>query len=114
MRASSFTYNFLLLFSGPIIWAIHFLAIYGFTGVLCARPPVAAGWYGTGIAIWVITAASLLAVGAMAALCLRAKPRDATEDNHRFVRWMTVTLSLLSAIAILWETLAAYLVPVCG
>jgi hypothetical protein len=114
MRASPFTYNFMLLFSGPIIWAIHFLVIYGFIGVLCARPPVTTTWFGIGIAVWVISAASLIALAAMAALCLWAKPREAVEDNHAFVRWMSITLSLLSALGIIWETLAAYLVPTCA
>jgi NO-binding membrane sensor protein with MHYT domain len=113
MRLSSFTHNFLLMFSGPLIWAVHFVSIYGFTGILCARPPVSLEWLGVGAAVWVIAAASMLAIMAMAALYLFAKPRDAAPDNRVFIRWMSATLSLLSGIAIVWEALAAFLVPLC-
>ena len=114
MKASPFTRNFLLMFSGPLIWAVHFLAIYGFTGILCARPPVTTNWLGHGVAVWAITAASLLALAAMAAVFLLAKPRDAAQVNLVFVRWMSASLSLLSATAVIWEALAVFLVPVCG
>jgi hypothetical protein len=114
MRATPFTFNFLLIFSGPLIWALHFVGIYGFTGVFCARPPVSWEWLGFSIAVWVITAASLVALAAMAALCLLVKPRDTGRDNLAFIRWMSITLTLLSALAVIWEALTAFLVPVCG
>lgn len=114
MRASSFTHNFLLLFAGPLIWAVHFVVIYGFIGIVCARPPASAGWLGIGIPVWGITAASLIAIAALMIIYLTVKPRDTLRDNHIFIRWMSLTLSLLSMIAIIWETLAAFLVPVCG
>ncbi len=112
--ASSFTHNFLLLFSGPLIWAVHFVAIYGFIGIVCARPPADAEWLGIGVALWGVCGASLLAVVAMAAICMWIKPRDTVRDNQVFIRWMSITLCLLSAAAIGWETLAAFMVPVCG
>jgi hypothetical protein len=114
MHASSFTHNFLLLFSGPLIWAVHFVTVYGFIGILCARPPVKGAWLGFGVAAWGVTAASLLAIAAMAAVYLLVKPRDMAPDNQTFIRWMSLALSLLSAIAIIWEALAVFLVPVCG
>jgi NO-binding membrane sensor protein with MHYT domain len=114
MRASSFTHNFLLLFSGPLIWAGHFVAIYGFTGILCARSYANVAWLGVGIAMWAIIGTGLVALIAMAAVSLRVKPRDAAADNQVFVRWMTLALSLLSGTAIVWETLSVFLVPVCN
>lgn len=115
MRVTPFTHNFLLLFSGPIVWAVHFVAIYGFTGILCARQTATQqDWLNAGIATWVITAAGVIAIAVMAALYLWVKPRDAVQDNQIFIRWTSVTLGLLSAVAIVWETLAVFLVPACG
>lgn len=114
MRASPFTHNFLLLFSGPLIWAVHFVAIYAFTGVVCARAGTIQAWLDMHVALWAIAGASVFALAAIAAINLGIRPRDAAPDNHRFIRWMSITLGLLSAIAIVWETLPAFLVPVCG
>lgn len=112
--ASSFTHSFLLLFSGPLIWAVHFVVIYGFIGIVCARPPADAEWFGIGLALWGVCAASLAAVAAMAAVCIWVKPRNTGRNNQAFIRWMSITLNLLSAAAIGWETLAAFLVPACA
>lgn len=113
MRMSPFTYNFLLLFAGPIVWAIHFLVIYGFIGILCARAAAGTSWLGTGIATWVIAGAGLLAIATIAA-CLAIKPRDASPDTHGFVRWVAIGLGLLAIVAIAWETVTVFLVPACG
>jgi hypothetical protein len=113
MQVSPFTHNFLLLFAGPLIWAMHFLAIYGFTGIICARPSVYASWFGIGIVTWGIIAAGIVAIVMIAAVYLVVKPRDAAPDNHAFIRWMSVTLSLLSVVAIIWETLTVFLIPAC-
>lgn len=37
MASRTFTRTALLLLSGPLIWAGHFLLIYVATGVICAR-----------------------------------------------------------------------------
>lgn len=113
MPASPFTHNFLVLFAGPLIWAVHFIAIYGFTGIVCARLPASLTWHGIGIAVWGIAGAGLAAVAAITAVYLGAKLRDVAPDNLVFIRSMSLTLSLLAVIAIVWETLAVFLIPAC-
>lgn len=112
MRTSTFTHDFLLLFSGPLIWAVHFVAIYSFNGILCARTAAQASWLGVGIATWGIGGAGILAIAAIAA-CLAVEPRGAP-DSHGFVRWVTIGLGWLAIVAIVWETLPVFLVPACG
>lgn len=113
MRVSSFTHDFLLVFSGPLIWAVHFVAIYGFTGLYCARSSAATSSDGAGITTWLIAAAGLAAIAAIAA-CLAVKPASSAPDNRRFVRWTAAGLALLSVIAIVLETMTVFLIPVCA
>lgn len=112
MRTSSFTHDFLLLFSGPLVWALHFVAIYGFTGVLCARPGANASWLGLSVAAWVLLAAGLAAAAAIAA-CMAIAPRDGDRGNRRFVRWVARGLGSLALVAIAWETLSVLMIPGC-
>ena len=112
MRSSSFTHDFLLLFSAPLVWALHFVAIYGFTGILCARPGANAPWLGLSVATWVLIAAGLAAAAAIVA-CLAVAPRDAVRENRRFMRWVARGLGGLAIVAIAWETMSVLLIPGC-
>lgn len=109
---SVFTHDFLLLMAGPIVWAVHFVAIYGFVGVACARPAPQWQWLGVGWAGWVVVAMGAVALVALAA-CLLVRPASGEPDNRRFLRWSSVALLALAALAIAWETLAVFMVPGC-
>lgn len=112
MRSSPFTHDFLLLFSAPLIWGLHFVAIYGFNGVLCARPGANASWLGLSVATWVVVAAGLAAAAAIVA-CMAVAPRDAARENRRFMRWVARGLGGLAIVAIAWETMSVLLIPSC-
>lgn len=114
MQATSFTRNMLIMLAGPLIWAAHFLAIYVFTGIVCARPALQAEWLGMNVAGWGTLAATIAAFIAMAAILLRLHPGQTDQDNRRFIRWMSLALGLLSAIAIAWESVPVFLVPACS
>jgi hypothetical protein len=113
MRLSTFTHDILLLFAGPIVWAVHFVGIYGLTGVVCARPGSAGRWLGLAWESWAIVGAGLLAAAALG-ICLLARPRSENAHNRRFLRWSAVALGALALLAIVWETLAVFLVPACS
>ena len=55
-------HDLLLLFAGPIVWGLHFLAIYGFTGVACARPGAGPRWLGLAWEGWAVIFAGMVAV----------------------------------------------------
>lgn len=111
MTGARFTRSFLLLFSAPLVWAVHFLAIYAWTAVLCERPE----WRAERLIPWGVVLASAAAIGVIAAINLRAWSRRKEPDgNAGFVQMTAAALGLLIVIAIVWETLPVFLVPVCG
>lgn len=114
MIASLFTSSFLKLFSGPIIWAIHFLFIYSFNGIMCARPALQQEWAGLSLSGWAIVLASAAALLAIASINVRGWRSDMDAGNKDFVRWMTAGLGLLSAFAIILEAIPVFLVPECA
>ena len=91
----------LFMSSGVVIWALHFGAIYGLTGLACAR-----GWQemvppGIGLATVV---AAILAVAVVVAGWRR---------RAQFESWMTAGIAALALVAILWEALPVLIVPIC-
>lgn len=116
MISSLFTRSFLTMFSGPILWAIHFLFIYGFNGIMCARPALQREWAGLSLSGWAIVLASGAALLAIGLISLGAwRSRTGTDAaNKDFERWMTAGLGLLSAFAIVLEAIPVFLVPQCG
>ena len=87
--------------SGAVIWALHFGAIYGLTGLACAR-----GWQAAvppGIALATVVAAILALAVLVAGWRRRAQ----------FESWMTAGIAALALLAILWEALPVLIVPIC-
>jgi hypothetical protein len=107
---------FLFILAGPIIWAAHFLFIYAVNGVACARPALIEDWLGLAASSWIIVAASLLALSAMVVvhLRLRLRTRMPLLEDAGFLPGLAAMLSLLSAVAIVWETLPIALAPACA
>lgn len=113
MDALRFDSTILRLFSGPLIWAAHFLAIYGFAGLACARRLQYAEWLGIGVVTWAVGALTLAAVAAVLLPGARADYRQTPRDSAGFIRWTGAALGLLSVLAIAWEALPVLLVPAC-
>ena len=104
---------FLPWLAGPLAWAAHFVFIYAANGVFCARPALHGLWVDGGLAAWVMIAAALLALAAIALVYWRHWHRWPPTDEPGFFRWVAGALSLLAAIAIVWQTLSALMVPTC-
>jgi hypothetical protein len=100
--------DLVLLVAGPVVWALHFLAIYGFTGVVCARPGVDAGIVAWGVAIGGVVAIALLAV-----LVLGARRAASREARRPFAQHVGQGLAAFAALAIVWETLPVFMAPPC-
>jgi hypothetical protein len=114
MHISHFTRSFLLIFSGPIIWAVHFVAIYGAAGVICARPAAARlQWFGLHAADWSTLIASAVAIAAIGAVILHMRKTIGHAKYAGLIPWITVGLGMLAIVAILWETLPILLIPAC-
>jgi hypothetical protein len=98
------------MFGGIIIWAAHFTVIYSFTALACARGFSSAAWLGLSIVQWAVGAATALAVIATLALIVRA----ARAAHSSFEDWLSVSVSGLALIAIVWEGMPALMVPACA
>jgi hypothetical protein len=112
--------------ASPTIWAGHFLLSYATAAVWCAKyAGPEASLSGARMAIAVYTGAALVGVGSVAWRGLRQyrrAAREAGEDSesvdspaarHRFLGFTLLTLSGLSALAILFEALAAVFMGSC-
>ena len=88
------------MFYGVMVWALHFAVIYGFTGLACARS------FGAAVP-WTVGAATLVAAAAAIAIIVK-------HLSSEFTQWMTAAVACVALLAILWEALAALLVPPCA
>jgi hypothetical protein len=88
--------------SPVIVWAVHFLAIYGFTGLACER--------GFGHAVpWAIGGSTLAAAAVAVAILLRG-----LRDRADFEHGLTAGLAAFALLAILWEALSVVMVAPCA
>ena len=107
------------LWVGPVVWASHFLVIYGVAALACERPG-GTGWYTQSAVPWLVGAATLLASAILvwtliAALWAKGNQRPQPEPSSRnFVDWLAAAIATLVLVAVLWETLALVWIPVCG
>jgi len=102
------------LLAGPLVWAGHFLFVYALNGVRCARPGMEEYWLGIAVASWAIGLAGVLALAAIGWFHRHLRARLPASGDARFLRSVAGGLSLLSAVAVIWQTLPVLLVPACG
>jgi hypothetical protein len=120
MTAALFTPTFLYLTAGLVIWAVRFLAAYIFTALACARGWADAAVGAVGLVPAVVGLFTLIAVAACAAVLfraavqLRAAPRGPAEENFRFIHLMAGSIAALALLAIIWETLPVFVIPICN
>ncbi len=107
----------LLRMSAPlVIWALHFLVIYGLTGIACARGFAATRVLGLDAVPWGIAVATLIAAGAML-FTIGVAVRQLRRRSHStdaFVHWMSAAAGGLALVGVLWEAVPVFIVPVCG
>lgn len=88
--------------SGIVIWAAHFMAIYAFTALACAR----------GFADLVpsaIAGAGVVAGAALVAIIVRG-----WMGRAHFEYWLSGAIALLALIAVVYATIPAWAVPTCA
>lgn len=104
------------LWVAPLVWAAHFLAIYAFTALACARKDTA-GWFGVGTVPWFVSAATLVAAAVLLltiGIAVHDGRRSASSpEPSPFVHWLTAAIAGLVLLAVVWETLPVLLVPAC-
>jgi hypothetical protein len=97
------------LFVGPVVWAVHFFAIYASTAIMCARAGA-----GSGPIVALVGGASVVAA-AILAWTIAASARDGAGPAPRqvFVRRLTMVTAGLALLAVAFETLPVLLIPPC-
>lgn len=116
METLRFARAFLFMLSGLFAWAAHFAVIYAFNALACARD------FASGLVVPLgVSAATVLALAAVGAIMIMASRRtgparsfqkgDSTDD---FLRFMTIAVAALSALAIIWDGAPALVVSPCG
>jgi hypothetical protein len=101
----------LRMLSGALIWAVHFIASYGFTTLACARDLASIQWLTIGIVPWVVGGATAIALLVALSVIVAAVR---TDPAIGFVEWMTASVAALASLAIVWEALPAMMVPACA
>jgi hypothetical protein len=108
--------------TAPGIWGAHFVLSYGTAAVWCAKQGLDAPLSLARSAIYAYTAVALVAIVAVALRGLRSyrapgsEPRtdaDSSESRHRFLGFTLLSLSGLSAVAIVYQGLAAVFIGSC-
>jgi hypothetical protein len=109
--------------AAPGVWAAHFTLSYATAAVWCAKQGSAAPLSVARIAIAVFTVVGLAAVGLVASRGLRnyhrngeAEPRtdvDTSLARHQFLGFTLLSLAGLSAVAIVFQALAAVFIGSC-
>lgn len=94
------------------IWAAHFTAIYAANALACER--------GVGNVPLLVALFTLVALGALA-LVMRASLRrvgppldEGGETEPRFTSWFAAATAGLSALAVIFQALPAFLLPGCA
>ena len=111
-RGPGFVVTAGLLLAGMLAWSLHFVFIYGFVGLACAR-----GWARPDEAP--LDVASLTVLGATAAACgatvwaMVAARRLRKHEDPGFLHGLALGIGALGLIAIIWEGAAVFFVPAC-
>ncbi|MHA6345737.1 hypothetical protein [Roseivivax sp. CAU 1761] len=109
----------------PTIWALHFVASYGFAALSCAKFP---DWTLAGLPAWRTTVFALSAVALAAILWIGwqawrqwdflddfdySHHTAETESRHEFLGHAGFLLAVLSVLGVLATTLPAILIRTC-
>ena len=112
------------LFTGPIVWALHFLICYAAAAVYCAKASQLTFSFGMlRFTLGVITVLALVAILAAAWLAWRQwgfgsgePPHDepTRQDRLRFQGFATLLLSGLSSLAVIFVSVPLLFIEVCA
>jgi len=106
----------------PGVWAAHFLLSYATAAVWCAKQGSDAPLSMARVAIAAFTGVGLIALGGVGLRGLRSfrsragKPRmdiDTSMARHQFMGFTLLSLAGLSAVAIVYQALAAVFIGSC-
>lgn len=103
--------DFLQVLVGPVVWFLHLVLLYGAEALIC-MPPAGSGT----AAFWVGVTGTAGALGALVAAAVFAPGKQGAGEHvgATFLRSITLTLALLSAVGVIWNALPLTLIPACA
>jgi uncharacterized membrane protein YhaH (DUF805 family) len=98
----------LFALSGLLVWAAHFVIVYGATALLCARGA-------EGSAPLIMASATFLAVAALVALLALGERRRRGIDGsgRRLLAALAMFGSAIAIVAVVWEAVAGAALSPC-
>jgi hypothetical protein len=112
------------LFTGPVVWALHFLFCYVAAAIYCAKAPQLAFSFGKlRLTLGIVTILALVATLATAWLAWRQwgfgsgdPPHDepTRQDRLMFQGFATLLLSGLSFVAVIFVSVPLLFIEVCA
>lgn len=98
--------TWLYLLGGPLIWALHFAAIYAFVSLAAqTRAADTGAWQAASVAVSIACAAGALTVLVIACRRIRGKPRPSMADHVAAVG------ALVSGIGVAFQAAAPLFSP---
>ncbi|HYC48635.1 MAG TPA: hypothetical protein VED01_24430 [Burkholderiales bacterium] len=110
-RDTPFAAAALRISAGIMVWALHFAAIYGYTGLACARRFLDDGQAWVAAIPWVIGISSLIAAAALMPFIARL-PRTHRADGG-FIESSSAGLAALALVAVIFEGVTFLWLPPC-
>jgi hypothetical protein len=115
----SFAPRLLLASASLLVWGAHFLFIYIFAALACARAFADLRLIGVGVVPLAILTSTIAALLLLAWLSIRAWRLEsrilaADPETPRFLRYLGAALAIYSAGAILLQALPTLIIPVCA
>jgi uncharacterized membrane protein YhaH (DUF805 family) len=108
-RPRGFLGEVLFALAGLLIWAAHFLLVYGATALLCARGA------GAAVALLTIAVATVVALAALlAVLAVAHRRKQGLDSTGRHLLAALATFgAVIALVAVIWEALAGAFLPSC-
>ncbi len=107
--------DFLRVLAPPAIWFMHLVVVYGAEALICIGPSPA-GETTMVLIVAVATVAALIGLVVSAAMVIRpgfifaARPGG----GSKFLPGVTLTLTVLSGLAVIWAAVPAVALPACA
>lgn len=112
MREHRFTPTTFLILSGLLLWGAHFLVLYGFAALACARGWASERVWGIQLVPAVSVSLTVIACAALGVIMRRAwhgskhSARSESDPSaERFMQSVTFALAALGFLAIVWNVL---------
>jgi hypothetical protein len=98
--------------TGLIIWAIRFMAIYAFTATVCTLGSVSAAEF---VPQYILLTTGVAIVAELYVLRLALAPLAVASDPPTgiFINGLAASVAAMAMLVMAWETLPVYFLPIC-